>query len=75
MKEASENACFYFMIRSFGVCIQIQYFCDVVRNKLQTKSTRVKYLISTKYLLEIIKRRSKVQEKNIPCEHALNFDQ
>ena len=21
---------------SFGVCIQIQYFCDVVRNKLQT---------------------------------------
>ena len=28
-----------------------------------------------KCLLELIKRRSKVQEKNIPFEHALNFDQ
>ena len=44
-----------------------------MRNKLQTKFTRVKYLISTKYLLEIIKRRSKVQEKNISCERALNL--
>ena len=26
-------------------------------------------------LLELIKRRPKVQEKNMPCEHALNFDQ
>ena len=28
-----------------------------------------------KYLLELIKRRSKVQENNMPCEHDLNFDQ
>ena len=28
-----------------------------------------------KYLLELIKRRSKVQENNISCEHDLNFDQ
>ena len=44
---------------SFGVCIYIQYFFDVVRNKLS----------------ELIKRRSKVQEKNISCERALNFYQ
>ena len=29
----------------------------------------------TKYLLELIKRRSKVQETNMSCERALNFDQ
>ena len=34
-------------------------FFDVVRNKLP----------------ELIKRRSKVQEKNMSCERALNFDQ
>ena len=28
-----------------------------------------------KYLLELIKRRSKVQEENMSCEGALNFDQ
>ena len=28
-----------------------------------------------KYLLELIKRRSKVQENNMPREHDLNFDQ
>ena len=27
------------------------------------------------YLLEFIKRRSKVQEKNMSCERGLNFDQ
>ena len=50
---------------SSGVRIQIQYFCGVVRNKLQ----------KNKYLLELIKRRSKVQEKNISCERGLSFDQ
>ena len=30
---------------------------------------------SNKYLLELIKRRSKVQEKNMSCERGLNFDQ
>ena len=28
-----------------------------------------------KYLLELVKRRSKVQEKKISCECAVNFDQ
>ena len=33
-----------------------------------------KWTSNTKYL-ELIKRRSKVQEKNMSCERALNFDQ
>ena len=44
---------------SFGVCIYIQYFFDVKRNKLP----------------ELIKKRSKFQEKNMSCERTLNFDQ
>ena len=44
------------------VCIHVQYFFGVVRNKL-------------KLLLELNKRRSKVQEKNMSCERALDFDQ
>ena len=42
---------------------QIDFF-GVVRNKLYTKN-----------LLELIKSWSKVQEKNISCECALNLDQ
>ena len=30
---------------------------------------------NNKYLLELIKRRSKLQEKNMPCKRALDFDQ
>ena len=44
---------------SFGVWIYIQYFFDVKRNKLP----------------ELIKKRSKFQEKNMSCERTLNFDQ
>ena len=40
--------------------IHIQYSFDEMRNK---------------YLLELIKRRSKVQEKNMSYERPLNFDQ
>ena len=43
---------------SHEVCIYIQYFFGVVRNKHQTLNIK-------------IKRRSKVQEKNISCERAL----
>ena len=50
---------------SFGVSIHIQYFFNVVRNKLQ----------NSKFPLELIKRRSKVQEKTISCERGLNVDQ
>ena len=34
-----------------------------------------KILQPIKYLLELIKIRSKNQEKNMPCERRLNFDQ
>ena len=51
---------------SFGIYIHIQYFFDAVRNsKLQ----------NSKYLLDLIKRSSKVTQKNMWCEIALNFDQ
>ena len=50
---------------SHEVCGQKQYFFGVVKNKFP----------NTEYLLELIKRRSKVQEKNMPCGLALNFDQ
>ena len=43
-----------------------------MRNKLQW--TTASETSNTKYL-ELIKRRSKVQEKNMSCECALNFDQ
>ena len=33
-----------------------------------------KYTPNTKYLLGLIKRRSKVQKKNMSLERALNFD-
>ena len=35
----------------------------------------VKKTLNKKYLLESIKRRSKVQKRNMSCELALNFDQ
>ena len=44
-------------------------FFDAVRNNLKQE------ININKYLLELIKRRSKVQEKNKSCERALNFDQ
>ena len=41
ISETSENVYLFVFISwlvSFGVCIYIQYFFDVVRNKLQTKN-------------------------------------
>ena len=53
---------------SHEVCISIQYFFGVVINiSFRTPNT--------KYLLQLTNRRSKVQEKNMSCERALNFDQ
>ena len=43
-----------------------------MKNKLQW--TTVFEISGTKYL-ELIEGRSKVQEKNMSCESALNFDQ
>ena len=45
---------------------------------LQNTSGRLlleKLTLNTKHLLELIKRRSKVQETIMSCERALNFDQ
>ena len=42
-----------------------------MRNKLWTTGSET---LSTKYL-ELIKRRSKVEENNMSYERALNFDQ
>ena len=49
-----------------------QYLFGVMRNELHwltaSETSNIKYV-------ELIKRRSKVQGKNMSCEHALNFDQ
>ena len=50
---------------SHEVCIYIQYFFYMVRN----------ISFRTPNLLKLTKRTSKVQEKNMSCERALNFDQ
>ena len=55
-KKQVKMLVFILWLSFFGVCIQMQYFCDVVRNKLWTISIWV-------------------QEKNMSCERALNFDQ
>ena len=34
-----------------------------------------KQTLNPKYLLDLTKRRSKVQETNMSCERALDFDQ
>ena len=60
ISETSENVCFDFMTVSFGVCIHIKYFFDVMRNKTP----------NSKCLLKLIKRRSKVQKKNMSCERV-----
>ena len=62
------SLCFHFYVfYFFRVCVSIQYFIDMVRNKLQTIKISV---------LKLIKRRSKIQEKNMmSCKRALNFDQ
>ena len=64
IRNKSKYLVFTSWLISQEVCIHIQYFFGVARNKLA----------NTKYL-ELIKRRSKVQENNMSCERALNFDQ
>ena len=66
--ETGENLYLFVFISSFvsiGVCIYVQYFLDVLRNQTLNK----------KYLPELLKRRSRVHEKNMSHERALNFDQ
>ena len=64
MKETSENACFYFIIG---------FLWSLYSDKIFLWCGE-KYP-NNKYPLELIKRRSKVQEKNISCERGLSFDQ
>ena len=49
---------------SLGVSIYVQYFLDAVRNQYS----------NSKYLLELIKRKSKVHQKNKSLEGTLNYD-
>ena len=49
----------------------MKYFF-VMRNKLWTTASETS---NTKKYLELIKRISNVQEKNMSCERALYFDQ
>ena len=53
------------MFVSFGVCIYVQYFFYVVRNKT----------FNRKYLPGLIKRRSVVHQKNMSRERASHFGQ
>ena len=57
---------FYFMI-SFLLSL---YLHTIIPWVCVEKSTA-----SIKYLPELIKRRSKVQEKSMSCDRILNFDQ
>ena len=54
----------FVFILSSGVYIYIQYFCDAMRNQTSNKVKR---------LIELIKKRSKVHEKNMSRASALNF--
>ena len=68
MPETGENMHLFVFISSFlssGARIYVQYFSDTVRNKNSNK----------KYLLVLIKRRSKVHKKIMSQEHALNCEQ
>ena len=59
MKKTSEKACFCFMV-----------------GFLWSLYSQIQYFCDLwKYLLELIKRRTKVQENNMSCKCALNFDQ
>ena len=56
--ETGENWYLFVSISSFVVFIYVQYFFDVVRKKTWKIFTRV----NKKYLLQLIKKRSNVQE-------------
>ena len=43
--------------------------------KKKNKKKKKKKTPNSKYLLQLIKRRSKVQETNVSCERALSFHQ
>ena len=65
-KKKTDKGVFLWILRNFQEQLFYRTPLDdcFLRNKLYTK-----------YLLELIKRRSKVQETIMSCERALNFDQ
>ena len=65
LSETSENVCFYFMI-----C----FLCSLYSHTVFLRCGE-KYAPNSKYTLVLIKKGSKVQEKNMSCERALSFDQ
>ena len=63
VSETAENVylfAFTAWLVSFGVCIYLKYFFDVVTP-------------NNKHLLELIERRSKFPEKDMSCKHALDL--
>ena len=62
----SENVFpFLFIFVVFFPCSSVQYFFDAVRNQISSR----------KCLVELVKRASKVYQKNVSRERFLDFDQ
>ena len=76
IKETSENVCFYFMkeTRENKFYFMISFLWSLYSDTIFLWCSE-KWTPNNEDLLELIKRRSKVQEKNMSCERGLNFDQ
>ena len=66
LSEANENV--YLFVSMIGLLWSLYLYTVFL---LCSEKEAPKY----KYLLELMKRRLKVQEKNMSCKRALNFDQ
>ena len=64
LSEASENTCLFVFCFMIGILLEFLFSYNI---SLMSPND--------KYLLELIKRRSKVQQKNMSCGHVLNLDQ
>ena len=76
IKETSENVCFYFMkeTRENKFYFMIGFLWSLYSDTIFMWCGE-RWTPNNEDLLELIKRRSKVQEKNMSCERGLNFDQ
>ena len=73
---------YYFLLQWFPMKFVFTYnvsnFKHFIFHNIKILFHKIIYIATspnTIYLLELIKRRSIVWEKNMSCEHALNFDQ
>ena len=66
--ETNENVYILVFVSSIGACISVQHFFDAVENQTSKK-------IYVYIYLELMKKTSKVYEKNIPTSRSLNLDQ